>query len=218
MFILRLSDKSCLVHHHLIKNLSHVQRMLSYIKYAVNLTKYSLLLSTWLTLQQRWHIFKGWETNTLSFPRQGSRSSWNSKHSKNRSQPQRQHIRNSAITLHSRSTYIHQLLGCDCHPTAVSKRNGNSHLKYSIYPDMKERLDWCWTRKQFKSKTKRCLKVTHTDKGRNYNFLSSNQKEHKVLLHRRQRSDSIASALCSSCQCSRTWYWWFQPSAEEWEQ
>lgn len=41
MSVLRLSDKSCSVHHHLIKNLSHVQRTLNYIKYAVNLTKYS---------------------------------------------------------------------------------------------------------------------------------------------------------------------------------
>ena len=170
MSVLRLSDKSCLVHHHLIKNLSHVQRMLSYIKYAVNLTKYSLLLSTWLTLQQRWHIFKGWETDTLSFPHQSSRSSWNSKNSINRCLSHKGNTSNSAITLHFRSTYIHQLLRCDCHPTAVSKRNGNNHLKYSIYPDMKEGLDWCWTRRQFKSKTKRRLKVTDIDKGRNYSF------------------------------------------------
>lgn len=48
MTILRLIDKSCLVHHHLIKT-CHTQRMLSHIKYASTLTKYSPLLSTWLT-------------------------------------------------------------------------------------------------------------------------------------------------------------------------
>lgn len=55
MTILRLSDKSCLVHHHLIKT-CHAQRMLRYIKYAFTLTKYSLLLSTRLTAAKMAHF------------------------------------------------------------------------------------------------------------------------------------------------------------------
>lgn len=35
--------------------------------------------------------------------------------------------------------------------------------------------------------------MTHVDKARNYSFLPRNQKEHKVLLHRRQRCDNTAS-------------------------
>lgn len=143
----------------LYKTLPHTHRMLSYIKYAVNLTKYSLLRSTSLCSKDGTFLRVG-NCNVLLLPTRSSDVAelLSTANVCEVLQPKMQRI-SSAITLHSRSTYTHQLLGCDCHPTAASKRNWNSHLKYSIYPDMKQARPML----NKKAAEKQKQKITHNE-------------------------------------------------------
>lgn len=190
--------------------------MLSYMKWAVNLTKSSLLRSACPSCSWDGTLAGGGKHPLL--PCQSSRPTQTSKYSKKNQVRCLSHIRNSAITLHSRPTYRHQFLGCDCHPTAGEEWAQPLQLP-SLNPFIRTPKKGCMdrTRRQLKSKTRRCLQVTDIEKDRICKFLTSNQKEHRVVLHRRQRCDSTARAPCGSCPGCHTWHWGFQPSSNDWE-
>lgn len=71
--------------------------------------------------------------------------------------------------------------------TQLQERDGHSHCNSPPWTHLsrhQRKAGWILTRQQLKSKTRRCLKVTDIERDSIYNFLSSNQKEHKVVVQR----------------------------------